>query len=91
MGSRTKRAEKRQQREIDAIKTRFEYAIVQTPDGLEMRQIGSVAGSVVQMMIMMQGEPTTVLRVVGKMTPAEAGFYWKAFCSGMQMAEVLKQ
>ena len=88
MGNRTKRAEKRQQREIDAIKTRFEYAIVQTSDGLEMRQIGSVVGSIVQMI---QGDPVTVLRVVGKMTPAEAGFYWKAFCSGMQMAEVLKQ
>lgn len=88
MGNRTKRAEKRQQREIDAIKTRFEYAIVQTPQGLEMRQIGSVAGSVVQMI---QGDPVTVLRVVGKMTPAEAGFYWKAFCSGMQMVDILKQ
>jgi hypothetical protein len=83
-----KRQQKREQREINAIKTRFEYAIVQTPDGLEMRQIGSVVGSIVQMI---QGEPTTVLRVVGKMTPAEAGFYWKAFCSGMQMAETLKQ
>ena len=88
MGNRTKRAEKRQQREIDAIKTRFEYAIVQTPQGLEMRQIGSVVGSIVQMI---QGEPVTVLRVVGKMTPAEAAIYWKAFCSGMQMAETLKQ
>ena len=88
MGNRTKRAEKRQQREIDAIKTRFEYAIVQTSDGLEMRQIGSVVGSIVQMI---QGDPVMVLRVVGKMTPAEAGFYWKAFCSGMQMADVLKQ
>lgn len=88
MGNRVKRQQKREQREIDAIKTRFEYAIVQTPDGLEMRQIGSVVGSIVQMI---QGEPITVLRVVGKMTPAEAGFYWKAFCSGMQMAETLKQ
>lgn len=88
MGNRVKRQQKREQREIDAIKTKFEYAIVQTPDGLEMRQIGSVVGSIVQMI---QGEPITVLRVVGKMTPAEAGFYWKAFCSGMQMAEVLKQ
>ena len=88
MGNRTKRAEKRQQREIDAIKTRFEYAIVQTPQGLEMRQIGSVAGRIVQMI---QGDPVTVLRVVGKMTPAEAGFYWKAFCSGMQMVDILKQ
>lgn len=88
MGNRVKRQQKREQREIDAIKTRFEYAIVQTPDGLEMRQIGSVVGSIVQMI---QGDPVTVLRVVGKMTPAEVGFYWKAFCSGMQMAETLKQ
>ena len=88
MGNRLKRQQKREQREIESIKTRYEYAIVLTPDGLEMRQIGSIAGSIVHMI---QGDPTTVLRVVGRMTPAEAGFYWKAFSSGMQMAETLKQ